>query len=179
MKAIISIISVIVLTVLTSNAMAAVVGFDYDDCLCFTTPSFKVEGQQFGTDAFWAAVNGNPAVASPKASVVEILKAHVSEGDEVYVITARPDTGAAATIAYITATFGVAADHIIFAPKGKDGVIKKKGITTFYGDSDSDISDARKGGAEGVRVERAPESSYKSKYSPGAQGERVLKGTMY
>jgi acid phosphatase (class B) len=65
-----------------------------------------------------------------------------------------------------------------------DGVSKRRyledgNFVLYFGDSDVDISEARKAGVFPVRVKRSPQSSYKEDYHPGTMREFVLPLSQY
>ena len=55
--------------------------------------------------------------------------------------------------------------------------IKKHGISIYYGDLDSDISEANEVGVRAIRFMRSPLSNNRSKYHPGIHGEAVLENS--
>ncbi|MBL4890010.1 MAG: hypothetical protein JKX97_08345 [Candidatus Lindowbacteria bacterium] len=157
------------------------VGFDIDDTLLFSSGAFDVgkkSGYEFGTDEFWSIVNSSDRKYSlVKKSVLALVREHQEKGDEVYVITARRNVDGDPVKEYISEVFRVPKENIFFEPDGKTERLKVLKLQTFYGDSDSDISDAQAAGIEGVRIQRSPKSGYKKKYNPGNFGERVIENT--
>ena len=167
---------------------ATSVGFDIDDTLLFSTPSFTRGFATGGTPAptdtvFWTAVNscdpGCPAETitladgstkdlaasdpSPvKQRVAELVAYHQGLGAQVYAITARPDIAGDTLRGYIEAQLGIPAANVFFQPTGKTDRMAQLGLQVFYGDSDSDITDSQKGNIRGIRVLRSPKSSYRS-----------------
>jgi len=192
------------------------VGFDIDDTLLFSTPSFTRAFVTGGTPAptdtlFWTHANRCDAgcaaetitlangttkqlpantPSSVKARVLELVEYHRAHGAEVYAITARPDVEGNALRAYVEAELGIAADHLFFEPDidqpgnpaGKTDRMQQLSLDVFYGDSDSDITDARKvqgATVKGIRVLRSPKSSNRkdgrlNKYHPGYYGEPII-----
>lgn len=186
------------------------VGFDIDDTLLFTSPSFArgfaTGGKPAPTDqAFWnvtnacdagcAASDSLPAVpASPaKVAALRMVEWHLKRGEAVYAITARPETASAKALReYIFRVFGIPKENVLFEPEvdqpgnpaGKHDALERLGISVFYGDSDTDITDAQKVGVQAIRFERAPESSNRkgprlSKYHPGYYGELVIEDSYW
>jgi acid phosphatase (class B) len=163
-----------------STSEQLVVGFDLDDTLAFSTPAFTVgfesDTKPFSDD-FWEVVNASDAGRSvPKASVKALLDWHLASGHRVVVVTARKGIGTAPVVQWVASTFGLEADAIHFA-KPKTEVLRRLRVRYFYGDSDSDITDAIEAGAVPIRIQRSAKSSYRRKYHPGAFGELVLNGT--
>jgi acid phosphatase (class B) len=121
---------------------ATAVGFDIDDTLLFSTPTFSRAFATGGTPAptdvvFWTQANrcdaGCPAetLTLPDGSTKQLpasvpsgvktrirdqVAFHQARGAEVYAITARPDIGGDALRAYIERELGIASDHVFFEP---------------------------------------------------------------
>jgi acid phosphatase (class B) len=158
------------------------VGFDLDDTLLSSTPAFnkgfRSIHQPF-SKRFWMLVNksdkGNSVV---KKKAVEILEKHQENGDEVYIITARRPYGTEPLIYFINETFGIKKENIYFEPNGKEDRIKSLELDIYYGDADSDISDAIESGAKAIRIMRSPESWNKKKYHPGRYGEQIIENSI-
>jgi acid phosphatase (class B) len=189
------------------------VGFDIDDTLLFSTPTFA---RGFATGGlpkpddvvFWTATNGCDggcsevqltlpdgttrtlpanAASTVKAQALELVDYHRSLGQEVYAITARPDINGDPLRAYLEAELGIDRDHVFFEPDidqpgnpaGKTDRIASLALGVFYGDADSDITDARKANVRAVRFQRSPRSSNRkdgrlNKYHPGYYGEPIV-----
>ena len=163
------------------EAKVTKVGFDLDDTLVFSTPAFQ---KGFNSDAdpfsdeFWSIVNrSDSAVSCVKTATLRLLKNHQRKGHEVYVITARKGVNTGPTRKFISETFDVPEEHLYFEPDGKTRRLKKLGVDVYYGDSDSDIRDAREAGITAIRIKRSPKSNYQEKYNPGKFDERVLEET--
>jgi acid phosphatase (class B) len=187
---------------------ATSIGFDIDDTLLFSTPTFTrgfvTGGSPAPTDVtFWTATNGCdpgcPAetITRPdgttkdlpandpsgvKTRALELVSYHQSLGQNVYAITARPDINGDPLRDYLVAQFGFARENIFFEPVMKTDRMATLGLDVFYGDSDSDITDARKvpgRTVRGIRFLRSPKSSNRSggrlaKYHPGYYGETIM-----
>jgi acid phosphatase (class B) len=128
-----------------------------------------------------------------KAKARELVEFHLENGQEVYAITARPDINGDVLRDYLEAELGIARDHVFFEPDidqvgnpaGKTDRMQSLSLAVFYGDADSDITDARK--VQGVNVQavrflRSPKSSNRkegrlSKYHPGYYGEPIVSGS--
>jgi acid phosphatase (class B) len=203
------------------------VGFDIDDTLLFSTPTFDrailTGGLPKPTDElFWSEANAcdmgcaEKSITLPdgsqktlaansasglKAKAVELLKKHRSLGHKVFAITGRPDIKGDPLRDYLVAQMGFKRDEIFFEPDidvpgnpaGKSDRIESLNLDLYYGDSDSDITDAmnafvdsttgiRKKTVKTVRFFRSPKSNNRkagrlNKYHPGYFGEPILEGT--
>lgn len=171
------------------------VGFDVDDTVLFSSPGFyygfeNVDGpngtNKYGkrclaSDKFWADMNGSfDNFSLPKESCREVIEMHKKRGDKVYFITARPASKKEILTSILHRTFALPGNSpkVIFAGKTSKGVfIKKHHISVFYGDADSDISEANEVGIRAIRFMRSPLSTNKSKYHPGMHGEAVLENS--
>ncbi|EFN9546836.1 class B acid phosphatase, partial [Escherichia coli] len=168
------------------------VGFDIDDTVLFSSPVFFRGKQKYSPDSddylnnqqFWdEASNGWDRFSIPKKSAKELIKLHLSRGDNIYFITGRtaPSNGKEDLTATIQDDFQIPANKlnkVIFAggahKDAKVEYIKKHNISIYYGDSDNDILDARKANAEGIRVLRALNSTYIPLPVNGKFGEKVV-----
>ncbi len=118
------------------------VGFDIDDTLAFTTPTFLrgfVAGGQPKPDdvLFWTHTNGCDsgcpeetitlpdgttkllpanAASTPKSRALELITLHKARGHRVYAITARPDIHGEALRDYVERELGIAAEDVYFEP---------------------------------------------------------------
>ena len=153
------------------------VGFDCDDTLLFSTPAFEIateSGAEEYSDAWWSIVNssdeGNSII---KKEAQKIVEKHQKRGDKLIVITARSNNGGGILKNYLNKTFGINQEDVYFTHR-KAAKIRELDIKIFYGDSDSDIEEAMKAGARGIRILRSPKSSYKSKYNPGKYKEEII-----
>ena len=138
------------------------------------------------------------APSTPKAKAIELINYHKSLGHRVYAITARPDINGDPLREYLESQMGIAREDLFFEPDlnqpgnpaGKTDRIESLNLDVFYGDSDSDITDALKAfvdsktgvrtkKVEPVRFFRSPKSSNRkagelNKYHPGYFGEPIL-----
>jgi acid phosphatase class B len=118
------------------------VGFDIDDTLLFSTPTFTRAFATGGTPApgdavFWTQANRcDPGCEAEtltlpdgttkqlpasqpsgvKARIREQVAFHQACGAEVYAITARPDIAGDSLRAYIEQELGIPSDHVFFEP---------------------------------------------------------------
>ncbi|MDA3792165.1 MAG: hypothetical protein PF545_00695 [Elusimicrobia bacterium] len=157
------------------------VGFDVDDTLLFSTPAFQKgfeSSEKPFSGEFWAVVNNSDRGNSKiKKKVLQILEKHRVDGDEIYAITARKPNGGEGLKNYLNDALGIPKSNIYFESEGKTNRLQQLGIDIFYGDSDSDISDANAAGIKAYRIERSTASSYQKKYNPGKYGEKVIKNS--
>lgn len=150
-------------------------GFDLDDTLLFSSPAFNKgfnNAEEPFSAEFWRIVNssdeGNSCV---KPTMVDLLERHRDAGHEIYIITARERYNSDVLKDYASDKFDIPSDHVFLEPDGKTERLTDLGIDVYYGDSDSDISDAQDGNIKGVRVLRSPESGYDAKHNPGKYDE--------
>jgi acid phosphatase class B len=202
------------------------VGFDIDDTLAFTTPTFARGFVTGGTPAptdvlFWTATNGCdhgcasetitlldgttkllPAnvASTAKSKALDLIALHQAKGHKVYAITARPDINGDPLRDYVEGELGIPRANVFFEPdmdqpgnpKGKTDRMESLNLDLFYGDSDSDITDAAKTFVDAagvrtkemraVRFQRSPKSSNRkagklNKYHPGYFGEAIVRGS--
>ena len=171
------------------------VAFDVDDTALFSSPGFhygfhntdgpegsnKYGEKPLRSDLFWQDLSGEfDKFSIPKDSAKRVIEMHKNRGDQVYFITARPEVKREILSDILKKSFNLPQNSpkTIFSGKTSKGVfIKKHGISIYYGDSDSDISEANEVGVRAIRFMRSPLSSNKSKYHPGMHGEAVLENS--
>ncbi len=154
------------------------VGFDVDDTILFSSPNFDVANntdiEKFSKE-YWEMVNSSDEKYSKiKKKTVEIIKKHLENGDEVFVITARPSYGKEGLVNFLNKALNIPKENIFFEPESKVQRIKELKLDYFYGDSDNDIQDAIEAGSVGIRIKRSPLSGYKKKYNPGKFNEKII-----
>ncbi|GAB4282805.1 MAG: acid phosphatase AphA [Candidatus Rifleibacteriota bacterium] len=171
------------------------VGFDVDDTVLFSSPGFyygfentdgpggtnKYGPRPLSNDKFWEDMNNQfDKFSIPKPTAVKVIEMHKRRGDKIYFITARPATKSEILTPLLKKAFKLPENSpkVIFAGKTSKGVfIKKHKIALFYGDADTDISEANEVGIRAIRFMRSPTSTNKSKYHPGMYGEAVLENS--
>ena len=175
---------------------AMTVGFDIDDTALFSSPVFYKGKLEFSPNdysytknqKFWDVANcGWDAYSMPKETVGKVIAMHQKRGDTIIFITGRtaPTTKCGFVTKYLQKTFNITNMHdVIFAGSSKTEYtktkyIKENNIKMYYGDSDGDIISARNAGAEGIRVMRAANSSYKAIPKNGIYGERIIADSQY
>ncbi|EPA8653289.1 acid phosphatase AphA [Photobacterium damselae] len=171
------------------------VGFDIDDTVLFSSPGFYHGQQVFSPNGysylknqkFWNKMNCEWDVFSlPKDIGKELIAMHQKRGDSIYFITGRdPSTCKEITSDYLQKVFNIKhMNPVVFAGSSKTEYTKTKyikdnHIKLYYGDSDGDIISARHAGAEGIRIIRASNSSYKPIAQNGIYGEKVVENSQY
>lgn len=177
------------------------VGFDIDDTVLFSSPSYFRGYQLYCKETieyyknqniiqkcltnqkFWNLVNTLDTYNIPKESAVDIIKMHLERKDNIYFITMRPKTKKEKVTEVLQQFFNIPKiNSVIFLgnltnkynkyPKANE--IKSKNIKVFYGDADSDIASAQKAGARGIRLMRPANSLYKPIPEAGSLGEEVV-----
>lgn len=171
------------------------IGMDIDDTVLFSSPGFyyaltntdgpggsNIYGQRpLSNDKFWQDLSTKfDKFSIPKESARRIIKMHKERGDTIFFITARPPVKNEILTGILNRTFKLSKKNpnVIFSGKFSKGkFIKKHGISLFYGDSDSDISEANEAGIRAIRFMRSPLSNNRYKYHPGMYGEAVLENS--
>jgi acid phosphatase (class B) len=168
------------------------IGMDVDDTVLFSSPGFyyafnntdgpggsNIYGRRpLSNDQFWQDLSSKfDKFSMPKYSAKKIINMHKDRGDTVFFITARPPVKNEILSDILKRTFKLPENspNVIFSGRiSKGKFIKKHGISLFYGDSDSDISEANEVGIRAIRFMRSPLSNNRSKFHPGMHGEAVL-----
>ncbi len=156
------------------------IGFDYDDTLAFSSPSFKEAMDQLGSDRwpsrntpqftkFWTTVYSHVDLDRAKWTPILIGLAGKTIGCDIVVITARAENGSWP----LKVRWAWFADEFYFT-KEKAGVLEEAYYLAFFGDSDGDITEAQDAGVPAIRIQRSEDSSNQREYKPGEFGELVL-----
>lgn len=158
------------------------VAFDYDDTLVNSGAAYSkafASASQAYSPQFWAVVNQSYDLEKPKLIVYPLAWLFRVFGFRIAVITARP---------------AIEADplkkewrHLVSRGNfffGADGGAKHQHLQSgnfvlFFGDSDTDIEEARKARVFPIRIRRSPKSLYKDDYHPGTFGELVIPFSEY
>lgn len=152
------------------------VGFDLDDTLLDNAPSWAETRKKakYGTLEFWDIINNSTCRKdSPKTKVQELAEWHESQGHTILVITARGGTYPNKMAECLKNTGYNPNWKVFFTPNGKTLTLKAQKVQIYYGDSDSDITDAKKAGALPVRILRSFRSTNPNKVHIG--NEIVIK----
>lgn len=170
------------------------IGLDVDDTVLFSSPGFqyafnntdgpngsnKYGDRPLSNDQFWSDLScGFDKFSIPKESARKIIAMHRERGDKIYFVTARPEVKGEILTSILHREFKLEGQpKAIFSGRTSKAVfINKHGISVFYGDSDSDISEAHEAGIRAIRFMRSPLSNNKTKYNPGKHGEIVLENS--
>ncbi|MDD2998671.1 MAG: HAD family acid phosphatase, partial [Candidatus Riflebacteria bacterium] len=140
----------------------------------------KYGPKPLSSDLFWKDMSCDfDRFSMPKSSAREVIEMHKKRGDKIYFITARPPVKGEILTRELHREFKLEGQpSAVFSGKTSKAVfIKKYGLSLFYGDSDSDISEAHDAGIRAIRFLRSPISTNKSKYNPGKHGEIVLQNS--
>lgn len=168
------------------------VGFDVDDTVLFSSPGFyyafsntdgpdgknKYGERPLSSDQFWKDQSCDfDRFSMPKESARAVIDMHNKRGDTIYFVTARPAVKGEILTRLLHREFKLKnqPDAIFSGKTSKAVFIRKNKISIFYGDSDSDISEAYDAGIRAIRFLRSPISTNKGKYNPGMHGEVVLR----
>ena len=158
------------------------VAFDYDDTLVFSTPAFAkafASVSQPFTPEFWAAVNHAYDIEQPKVVASSLAWMFRAFGFRVSVICSRPAVEGDA-LKKEWRRLVAQRDFIFAGDRSQKHLYLSNGNTMLYfGDSDSDILEARKAKVFPVRIRRSPKSSYKEDYHPGTMEEWVIPFSEY
>lgn len=167
------------------------IGLDVDDTALFSSPGFhygftntdgpngtnKYGDRPLSNDKFWSDLSCNfDRFSIPKESARKIIEMHRDRGDRIYFITARPAVKGEILTSILHREFKLSNQpETIFSGRTSKAVfINKHKISIFYGDSDSDISEAHAAGVRAIRFMRSTLSNNKGRYNPGKHGEIVL-----
>lgn len=171
-------------------------GFDVDDTLLFSTPSFVLGKAIFSVNSdawshnanFWQQVNNGLLVYSKKKeSMQKIINYHLKRDDNIYFITDRPRTTTEKLSSRLADDFNIPfykRNVVIFksyingVKRNKDYFIKRNKIAIYYGDSDADIFQDRNTVLK-LRVLRSAASQNQNHYHPGMYCEFVITDSEY
>ena len=162
------------------------VGFDVDDTLLISDPGFAYGLRKYGPnfykkEVFWNEMNnGWDEFSLVKNNVKRILKKHLDVKNIVHIITARDHTKTEQLTAYLKKVLEAPnLENVIFTSgaKNKHIYMKEKNIKIYYGDSDSDISEALLVGAKPYRILRTIDDKTKGAYHLGRYGETIIRQT--
>ena len=172
------------------------IGLDVDDTALFSSPGFyyafnnhdgangeNIYGKKpLSNMKFWEDLCTKfDRFSMPKNSTKALLEMHKKRGDRIYFITARPDASPNEILTdQLHQAFGLGDDQpkaIFTGYITKAKFIKENNISIYYGDSDSDITEAWDAGVRAIRFMRSPLSTNKGKYNPGKYGEAVLENS--
>ncbi len=158
------------------------VAFDYDDTLVFSSPAFAkgfAAAPQPYSPQFWSVVNKSYDLEQPKVVGTSLAWLFRIFGFKVAIIAARP----AEDGEFLKKEWRRLAPRgsFIFAgdKSNKHIHLAAGNYLFFFGDSDSDITEARKANVVPIRLKRSQRSSYKEDYRPGTMDEIVIPFSEY
>jgi acid phosphatase class B len=158
------------------------VAFDYDDTLVHSDAAFSkaiATGQQLYSEGFWTVVNQNYDLETPKYIPFVLAWAFRIFGFHIAVLTTRPAIGADPLKKEWRHL--VSKGYFIFASDktAKHSFLQNGNYVLYFGDSDSDIEEARQAHVFPVRVRRDRHSTFKEDYNPGSMHELVIPFSEY
>lgn len=155
------------------------VAFDYDDTLVNSTASFQkafANTTQPYTPGFWSIVNQSYDLEKPKIMTYSLAWLFRLFGFRVAIVTSRPPVDGEPLKKEWRHL--VPKSYFFFAAEkeAKHQYLQgtQSNFVLFFGDSDSDIAEARKAHVYPIRIRRSPKSVYKEDYHPGTMGELVI-----
>ncbi|MBU4310586.1 hypothetical protein KKD34_03285, partial [bacterium] len=140
----ISIVCIYLVTFTSVNIADFKVGFDYDDTLSFSTPAFRAgaaSGQEPYSPEYWRVVNQSFNLEKVKLVPMTIALLSKVLGFDVVIITAREGYGGEA----LQERWKWLAKEFHFE-RNKSEILKRDRFVAFFGDSDSDITEALEAG---------------------------------
>jgi acid phosphatase class B len=155
------------------------VAFDYDDTLVNSVEAYRkafAAAPQAYSPQFWSVVNQSYDIEKPKVIPYGLAWVFRAFGFKVSVITSRPQIDAD----------GLRKEWRHLVPRARflfasDKTAKHQYLNSdsvhyvlFFGDSDSDMEEARKAHVFPIRVRRSKKSVFKEDYNPGSLGEVVI-----
>ena len=168
----VSVVCIYLVTFTSVNIADLKVGFDYDDTLIFSTPAFRAgaaSGQESYSPGYWRVVNQSFNLEKVKLVPMTTALIYKALGFDVVVITARQGYGGEE----LQEHWKWLAKEFYFE-RNKSEILKRARFVAFFGDSDSDITEALAAGVRPIRVKRSPKSDYTGKYHPGQYKECIL-----
>lgn len=168
----VSIVCIYLVAFTSVNIADLKVGFDYDDTLIFSTPAFRAgatSGQEPYSEEYWRVVNNSFNLEKVKMVPLTTALIYKALGFDVVIITARAGYGGEE----LQRHWKWLAKEFYFE-RDKSEILKRDKFVAFFGDSDSDITEALGAGVRPIRVKRSKESDYQEKYHPGQYKELIL-----
>ncbi len=158
------------------------VAFDYDEALVASAPAYSKAYSQAGSaysPQFWSVVNRSYDLEKPKVLPFAIAWVFRVCGFRVSVVTSRP----AVDVDGLKKDWRhlVPPGRFIFASdkSAKHEYLQNGNYLLFFGDSDSDVEEARRAHVLPIRVLRARDAFFKDDYHPRSFGELVLPLSQY
>lgn len=172
------------------------VSFDIDDTVLFSSPCFYYGQNKYSPNGFeylknkdfWNEVNaGCDKYSIPKEAAKALIKMHQERGDTIYFITGRTAGEKDGVTPILQKAFDIKNMQPVNFMGSKERTTKYNKtpailahkISIHYGDSDDDILAAKEAGIRGIRIMRAPNSTYLPVPTLGGYGEEVLINSTY
>lgn len=168
----VSIVCIYLVAFAAVNSAELKVGFDYDDTLIFSTPAFRAgaaSGEEPYSEGYWRVVNKSFNLEKVKLVPMTVALGYKILGFDVVIITARAGYGGEE----LKEHWEWFAREFHFE-KDKSSILEKGRFVAFFGDSDSDITEALEAGVRPIRVRRSKKSDYQGKNHPGRYNEFIL-----
>lgn len=157
----------------------SVIAFDMDGTLiqfagCYMSSKFPYDSLEF-----WKDVNSEKCILRSAVKVLarKLVLWHRSLNQRVIVITKRSDYGAGPVKKFLRENFGFSDSEMYFERKGKVERLREERVGLMYGDSDSDMKDAKVAKAVPVRILRLDPQPSRDDYHPGAYNEEMIIGS--
>jgi acid phosphatase class B len=154
------------------------VAFDYDDTLVDSAAAYEkasrsVSAEQRRSAGFWAAVNNNYDLESPKLVPYTLACLFRVLGFKIMILA---DRSAAEGDALRKEWRHLAPRGFVFTgqPENKHLHLQDGRYVLFFADSDRDMLEAKKAHVYAVRVKRGKRHVGDDDYNPGTMGELVL-----
>lgn len=153
------------------------IAFDYDDTLVNSAAAYSkafASTTQAYSPEFWAVVNQSYDLERPKLVTYSLAWLFRVLGFRIAILTGRPAVQAEPLKKEWRHL--VMPSSFIFGAEGgaKQQRLSNGNYVLFFGDSDTDIEQARKAHVLALRVRRSRKSLYKEDYHPGTMGELVI-----
>src|SRR3989339_1451742 len=151
------------------------VGYDYDDTLVFSAPAFEKAGDSgaiINSPDYWRTLNQSYDIE--KTKILPYLSAWFLKimGFRISVISERGSIGAEALVKLWKPL--VSDFYFVPGQNQKYVILAADRYVLYFGDSDSDILQARQSEVVPLRIKRSKKSGNKADYSPGKLREIVI-----
>ncbi|OGR82465.1 MAG: hypothetical protein A3J74_07905 [Elusimicrobia bacterium RIFCSPHIGHO2_02_FULL_57_9] len=170
----------LVFSVTTISRLA--VAFDYDDTLVLSAAAYQkafAHGSQPYSPGFWSVVNQSYDLEKPKLVAYGLAWIFRVCGFRVSIMTTRPEIDAGGLRKEWRHLIARGGFIFVADQAAKHAQLQNGNYVLYFGDSDSDIAQARKAKVFPVRIKRSRRSMHKNDYHPKAMGEWVLPLSQY
>lgn len=181
-KTILSVLCVwgLIFSVTTISRLA--VAFDYDDTLVLSAAAYQRAFAQTSSPyspGFWSVVNQSYDLERPKLVAYSLAWIFRLFGFRVSIMTTRPEINAGGLRKEWRHLVARGGFLFVGENTGKQTQLQNGNYVLFFGDSDSDIREARKAKVFPIRIKRSRQSIYKDDYHPKTMGELVVPLSQY